>query len=209
MKPFLIFGAGGHAKAVIEAARASNNAPDLIADDDPRASSFLGVPVLAANDIDKLPNGFRFVVAIGNCATRKEKFQWLCDLGGEPETIIHPRACVSSLSQIGAGTVIFPMATIDPCVSIGENSIINIGAVVGHDCRIGNHCHVSANAALGGGAVVEDCAWISLGASVQEGTTIGEGAFIAMGAMISRDVPAHHKAISPHRREAAILPIHV
>jgi sugar O-acyltransferase (sialic acid O-acetyltransferase NeuD family) len=208
MKPLIIFGAGGHAKEVIEAARASGMAVSAALDDHPTSDAILGVPIIRSSEIAREDlRLYRFVVAIGNCAVRREKFEALRDAGATPETVIHPRAYVSVSATIGRGAVILAMATVQASVAVGENSIVNVAALIGHDCRIGNHCHVSGGVSLGGSCVINDEAWVSLGASVKEGVIIGEGAFIGMGAMISRHVPAHHKAISPHRKEAAILAI--
>lgn len=202
---FLIYGAGGHAKAVIDAAIESGSFPDAILDDHPTVDRLLGIPVFQTSSI-VLPPEFRFHVAIGNCKMRKEKFEFLRSLGGIPATVIHPFSSVSRFSEVGVGTSILHGAVIDPCVKIGDNCIVNDGAVIGHDSIIGNHAHVSANVALGGSCRVGECAWISLGASIQEGTRIGDRAFIGLGAMISRDVPADYNAISPHRKEAVFFP---
>lgn len=207
MKPLLIFGAGGHAKAVIATALASGVLPDLVAADGSREKSFLGIPFLPAEDVAHIEGGFRFIVAIGNSSIRRQRFDWLLSVGGEPLTLVHPRASVSEYVEIGRGSVIFALAHIDPCVSIGENCILNAGAMIGHDSIIGDDCHISVNACLGGGCHVGRGAWVSIGAAIKEGVRIGEESFVSLGAILSHDLPAKHKAISPHKREAIILPI--
>jgi len=206
MKPLLIFGAGGHGRAVIGAAIESGLKPDLISDDHSDAKSMLGFPLLSSDDVRSL-GAFRFVVAIGTSSIRRAKFDWLVSLGGEPETIIHPRASVSPFACVGKGSVIFSLAHLDPCVEVGENCILNVAAHIGHDSIIEEDCHISANTVLGGGCIIKRGATINLGAIVNVGVTIGEYSELAMGALVSKDVPPHYRAISPHKKEAILLPI--
>jgi sugar O-acyltransferase (sialic acid O-acetyltransferase NeuD family) len=204
MNPLIIFGAGGHGKCIINAALLSRECPALVIDDAPKCAELLGVPVVRSYCPKQ---GFRFVVAIGHSETRREKFDLLVSYGGLPATIIHPAASVADGSEIGDGTVVLSGATIDPSVTVGENCIVNVGAIIGHDCTVGNDCHISGNASVCGGVTIGEGVWVGVGAIIKEGVTIGDGAYIAMGALVTHDIPPHHKAISPHRKEAMILPI--
>src|SRR5436853_3114459 len=132
MHPLLIFGAGGHAKSVIAAAKSAGKAPDFIADDSAAAEGFMGVPILPVAEIRTLRSPFRFVVCIGDNSVRREKFEWLRSLGGEPETIIHAHASISEENVIGPGSVFFNLAATGPYFAVGETSIVNGGAVVVH-----------------------------------------------------------------------------
>lgn len=202
MKPLLVFGAGGQAKSVIATIHATGRSLDLVSVDGRHDSTFLGVPVIPASKVHALRGGFRFIVAIGDCATRRAKFDWLLSLGGEPETLIHPRANVSEFVEIGRGSVVFSMAHIDPCVSIGENCIVNIGAMIGHDCIIESHTHVSGLVVLSGGTHIGEGAWIGAGTSTRELSKVGAGAYIGAGSVIVRDIPARHVAFgNPAHRQ--------
>lgn len=205
MNPLLIFGAGGQAKCIANAAIQGGESPFAFLDDNPKSATLFGLPVLFTETFSP-PTQFRFIVAVGNPVFRREKFDWLKRLGGEPATIIHPDASVSLLSEIGPGTIVFANAMLDPCVSIGENCIVNCGAMIGHDSVVENDAHVSAGAIVGAMSRIGRGAFVGIGAMVNPATTIGEFAYIAMGAMISKDVPPNMKAISPHRKEAVLLP---
>ena len=202
--PLYIFGAGGHAKCVIEAARLSNLQPSAVLDDHPRVDSLCGLHVFRAADFP-LAKPFRFIVAIGNCAIRRQKYELLLAAGGQPQTVIHPRAYVSPSAQIGEGSVLLHFSTVDADSIIGENCILNIGSIVGHDCRVDDHSHISANVAIGGGCHIKQGSWLSLGASIKEGVTIGEESFVGLGGMISHNVAPHKKAICPNRREFVVM----
>ncbi len=205
--PLYIFGAGGHGRVIIDTAMECNDRPSIVLDDHPHAANLFGIQIFSAVDFPFEP-GFRFVVAIGDPAVRREKFEWLLGKGGLPATIIHPAASVSKQSTIGRGTLVFARAIIDPSVTIGENAIINAGAIVGHDSVICDDAHVSGGALVGANARVGQATFVGLGAIVSSGVKVGDGAFIAMGALVSHDVPDRFKAVSPHRREAILAPIH-
>lgn len=207
MKPLLIFGAGGHAVVVISAANAAKDPPDLVIDDDPKSAKVMGIPLLCASELANFEKPFRFVVAIGDPVIRRNKTDWLISLGGEPISVIHPRANVSEQVSIGPGSVLFPLSHCDPCVSLGIGTILNAGALVGHNSQLRDYVHIAGNSLVGGRCHIGNNVWIGMGAHIKDGVTIGDDCFIAMGALVSHDIPPNHKAISPHRKEAIVLPI--
>lgn len=202
--PFYIFGAGGHAKCVFNAAIESRIEPSAFIVDHPNQNRLFETPIL---DVSRISGEFQFVVGIGDFKIRREKFNLLRFLGGVPVTIIHPAASVSRYATIGAGTVILSRAMIDPSVRIGENAIINVGALIGHDCIVEDDAHVSAGAVVGAMSHVGVGAFVGIGALINPGVDIGRECFIAMGALVNHDVPAFKKAISPNKRECLITEI--
>ena len=72
-KPFYIFGAGGQGRCILNAALEAGYRPSAFLDDHPQASDLLGVPIFGAAGFPFEP-GFRFVVGIGDCERRREKF---------------------------------------------------------------------------------------------------------------------------------------
>ncbi len=187
--PFYIFGAGGHAKCVVDAARLMGIAPDAAMVDDPSARSVLGVPIFTPADLLR-GTPFLFTVAIGDCAVRRARFETLLGAGGVPQTVIHPRAFVSSCARVGEGSVVFANAALDPDVTVGANCILNLGCVVGHDCRVGAHSHVSGNCSLSGGSILGEEVWFGIGSCTIQQVRIGERAMIGAGSVVTRDIPA-------------------
>lgn len=112
--PFYIYGAGGHAREVIEAAILSGLRPAGVLDDHPCAESMFAIPIFNAREFS-FPHAFRFVVAIGATEVRREKFLLLKSHGGEPIAIMHPRAYVS------------------PSAIIGDDTFVGMGALISHN----------------------------------------------------------------------------
>ena len=95
-----------------------------------------------------------FFVAIGKNKERSEIIEWLKEYNLNIETLIHPRAIVSKLSSLAAGTCVMASATINPGSTIKEGVIVNTSASIDHDCLINNFVHISPNCTLSGGVKV-------------------------------------------------------
>ena len=192
-------GAGGHAKAVIEAIQLSG-AHEVVGllDRDPalKGQFVLDVPVLGGDELlpglkaKGIGGVFIGVGSVGDAAGRVRLYEQAVAQGLEVVVVTHPAAVVSPSASVGAGTVVLARAVINPGASLGVNVIINSGAVVEHDCTIGDHAHIATGACLAGGVRVGDRAHVGVGASVKQGIAIGSGAIVGGGAAVVEDVPA-------------------
>lgn len=189
---FIVFGAGGHAKVIVESLRAARPGGEItVLDDDPGATSrtLLGLPIagtrawLAAN-WPEAP----VVPAIGRNALRAEFLRWLAAVGRNPATIVDPGARLSPSATVGPGAFLAPSATVNAETVLAEGTIVNTGATIDHDCRIGRAAHIAPGAHLCGGVEVGEEALIGAGAVVIPGIRIGRGAVIGAGAAVTRDV---------------------
>ena len=192
-------GAGGHAKAVIEAIQLSG-AHEVVGllDRDPalKGQLVLDVPVLGGDDLlpglkaKGIGGVFIGVGSVGDAAGRARLYEQAVAEGLDVVRVTHPNAMVSPSASVGAGTVVLAQAVINPGATVGVNVIINSGAVVEHDCAIGDHAHIATGACLAGGVRVGDRAHVGVGASVKQGIAIGNGAIVGAGAAVVDDVPA-------------------
>jgi len=182
-----LFGAGGHAKVVIDILRAKDFRIEAVYDDAPQTARLLDIPVLPSpSGVFDIPSGC--IISIGDNHARKRVSE---RLRVKFLTAIHPRAVVSPYAGVGEGSVIMAHAVVGPAAEVGMHCIINTGAVVEHDCRIGDFVHISPGAVLAGGVTAGEGAHVGTGAAVIQGVTIGRWAVIGAGAVILRDVPDH------------------
>ena len=189
-------GAGGHAKSVLDAALSSGRFEVVaLADDDPShaGSEVLGVPVVAADELERLradgvTHAFLGIGAVGDNEPRGRAFERLLDAGFDLPAIVHAAAHVSPSAQLGRGVVVLAGAVVNADALIGDNVILNTGAIVEHDCRIGADVHVAPGATLGGHTVVGDGAHVGIGATLLQGLRVGNGALVAAGAVVVEDV---------------------
>ncbi|MNQ93431.1 putative acetyltransferase EpsM [compost metagenome] len=188
-RTLLVLGAGGHGKAVAEAALLSGDWQRVMFVDDrwPELRESFGLPVVAniAGLAEVARQADAAIAAVGNNALRD---QWLSAIrlaGLTPATVIHPRACVSTSARIGAGTAIMAMAMIGVDVQIGEGAIVNAGAVVDHDASLGDLAHLGVGVSIAGGVRVGACAWLQAGCCAGYQVAVPDGALYGPGTALS------------------------
>lgn len=103
-------------------------------------------------------------------------------------TLVHPRAAVSSHTQIGHGVHINSNVTIGAGVVVGDHVTFGPGCIVGHDTVIEEYSIIAPGAILSGFVRVGRNSYIGAGAMIRQCLTIGEGCLIGMGAVVVRDV---------------------
>lgn len=200
----LIFGAGGHAKVVMDAVRTvENEASFLLADKDPQKTGRLvaGVSVVCATEVRDVEF---FHVAIGGNIARQNETAALCAQGLRPRLVIHPRAYVSASSRIGEGCFVAANAVIGPDAQLGQGCIVNHGAVVDHECVVGEFSHVAPNATLGGQVKIGARVLIGAGANILPGMTIGDDCVVGAGAVVTMNLAGGDTYVGmPARRRKA------
>ena len=193
MNGLLIIGAGGHGKVIADIASALGRWNQIAFVDDkyPDLTQVLDWPVIGAMENfrdhrEEYPDIF---VAVGDNAMRQKITNWTEEAGFHLPTLIHPRAAVSRLAVIGAGTVINSQSAVNANAKIGKGCIVNTGATVGHDCVLGDFVHVAPGASLAGETVIGEACWIGMRSAVIEQLTVGKGVVVGAGAVVLSDVP--------------------
>ena len=170
----VIFGAGGHAKVVVDTCRSTGLWRPVVCLGESRWIDVGGVPVEAESGALRWLEGgvSRAVVAIGNNRVREKVGEAAIRAGFELITIVSPFTYVSQTAVLGAGTVVMAGAVIQVEAIVGAMSIVNTGASIDHECRLGRAVHVAPHATLCGNVVAGDRAWIGAGSTVIEGMQI-------------------------------------
>lgn len=182
---FIIIGAGGHGKAVAEAAILSGLAENIVFIDDafPDQHSAGAWPIISAThqlaDIDF--QSALVIVAIGNQSVRARLVQQLTGLGAKLTTVIHPRAWVSNAAVVGSGTAIMAGAIVGTGAVVGQAAIINANATVDHDCHLGDYAHLGVGVQLAGGVKVGAHAWLQAGVCAGYRVCVLESTVVAPG----------------------------
>lgn len=197
----LLFGAGGHARVVADAALMSQAWSRVLASDrDPaRCMGELlpGVPVLAVSDAGRMDAVVH--LAIGSHAAReREAAFWGHD---RLVTVVHPLAVLSRFASLEAGCFLAAGAIVGPGARVGLATIVNHGAVVDHDVQVGAFSHIAPNASLGGGVSIGRRVLVGAGAVVLSGLKVVDDVVIGAGAVVREAllVPGTYEGV-PARR---------
>jgi sugar O-acyltransferase (sialic acid O-acetyltransferase NeuD family) len=200
----IIYGAGGHAKAVMEMVQAIGAFRIAGIIDDNAAltgNSVLGIPVLGTRDVlpQLVEKGVRLaangVGGIIDINIRMKLFELLTGYGFAFPILRHPRATVEPSAQIYDGVQVFANAYVGSSAILHEKCMINTGAIVSHDCEIGSFTHIAPGAMLAGHVHVGEKALVGMGVTTMIGIKIGSGARVGNGAVLLADVP--ERAIVP------------
>lgn len=188
-----ILGAGGHAKVVIQTAKAAGFSPVALYDDniDRHGKNIFGIPIVG--NIDQAQKSGRpSVIGIGDNLVRKQygeslSLPWV--------TLIHPTAFVDPTATVGEGTVIVAGAVVQVESTIGKHVIVNTSASVDHDALIGDYVHIAPGCHLSGGVTVNEGVLLGVGASVKPCMKIGAWSTIGVGSAVVSSIPEHVTAM--------------
>ena len=194
----LVYGGGGHGKALIDLVRAlgAYRLVGVVDDGLPAGSAVLGAPVLggvgtlaelAARGVRLAVNG---VGGIGNVAVRLKVFEALRLAGMTCPALVHPTAWVEPSASLDAGVQVLAQSYISSAAQVGFGTVINAGVVVSHDCKLGRVVNLSPGAMLAGGVELDDFVQVGMAATINLGIHVGQGARIGNGATVKADVPA-------------------
>lgn len=190
----IIFGAGGHAKVVIETARKCGYRPVVIYDDNLKTNGaeVAGVPVKGSIvELNHELFGQAFI-AIGSNRVRKMIFNRFKNLSWP--TLLHPAAYVSPAAQTGCGTIVCAGAVVQPDVVIGSQVIINTSASIDHECVIGDFAHVCPGCTLAGGSQVGEGTMLGTASCMIPLIRVGGWCEIAAGSVVVRNLADNMKA---------------
>ncbi len=194
-EPVVVFGAGGHARVVIDALRAAGAFTPIAALDPQVQGELDGVPVRGGDETAAalLAEGVGVAVigigSVGDPAARRRVHDEAVRLGFTLPAIVHPGAHVAATARLGAGCFVAAGAVVGPLATLGDGVIVNSNAVIDHECRVGAFAHVAPGAAVSGGVDIGDAAHIGTGAAVVQGVRIGARAVVGAGAAVVVDVP--------------------
>jgi len=193
-KGVCIYGAGGHARVIVDILISERKKVLGFIDDDPAkwGKNNFGYEVIGYDAFLEQREGMGFwvIIGIGDHVVRKRVAANM-EIAGKAQfdTAVHSSAVIGINTSIGQGTVVMAGAVINCGSTIGQHVIINTGASIDHDCKIDEFVHVSPGAHLGGGVVIGAGSWIGLGALIINNCRIGRNAIVGIGAVVIRDIP--------------------
>jgi sugar O-acyltransferase (sialic acid O-acetyltransferase NeuD family) len=193
----LVYGGGGHGKALIDLIRTLHvyHVVAVIDDGIPVGEKILGIEVLGGAEMlaNLYDQGVHLAVnavgGIGNLPVRLKVFERLAEAAFVCPTLVHPSAVVEPSARLAAAVQVMPLAYVGSEAEVGYGAIVNTGAIVSHDCRVGNYANLSPGAILAGEVQIGSGALIGMGATVNLRAKVGSRARVGNGATVKSDVP--------------------
>ncbi|GAA4311533.1 acetyltransferase [Compostibacter hankyongensis] len=182
-----LYGAGGHAKVVIDVLKSTNKKIIGLIDDNVSNSSLWGYPIYRSIKDLRSTIDYSLIISIGNNQVRKRIAENLTGLFFI--NAAHISAALSDSCIVKEGTVIMPNVSVNADAKIGRHVILNTNSSIDHDCIIEDFVHLSPNVALSGKVYVGEGTHIGTGASVIPEVKIGRWTTIGAGTVIIRDIP--------------------
>ncbi|UFT98885.1 acetyltransferase [Radiobacillus kanasensis] len=195
---YILIGAGGHSKVVVDILIAQNKSIIGFVDDNAE-DSFLNYPILGKiEDMDRINKAHpsaKYLITIGNNELREKILKNLYPFNISFGEAIHPSAQLGSNVQVGVGTVIMPSVVVNHSSKIGNHAILNTGSTVDHDCDIGDYVHISPGVHLAGNVKIRMGTHIGIGSNVIQGIVIGERTVVGGGSVVIRNIDDHVVAV--------------
>lgn len=197
-KKIIILGTGGNCIDILDAINEINQIKktyEIIGflDDDMNKweKDYYGVKVLGGLIKAKEFRNTYFVNGIGspNNFWKKEIILKKLDIPLECfETIIHPTAFVSKLSNIGKGTVILQNTTIASNVYVGNHVIILPNCAINHDDIIEDYVSIASGVCVSGGVIIKESSYIGSGSTLIGNIIVNKNTLIGMGSVVLKNV---------------------
>ena len=185
---FILIGAGGHAKVVVDAIVAGGGRVAAYAD--PNPAPWLEAEHIADDDITTTNAGWRIAMGLGGTTpdalgARLRLFDTAAS-GREAPPIVHPSATVSPGAELASGTIVLAKAVVQPSAVLERGVIVNTAAIVEHDCRVGAGAHIAPRATLLGEVAVGECAMIGAGAMLLPRVRVAENQLVLATKVVRR-----------------------
>ncbi|KAA6340353.1 putative acetyltransferase EpsM [termite gut metagenome] len=183
-----MYGAGGHAKVILDILKSNHIAVLEIFDDNPDLTEFMGIPISHSEVLSPV------IVSIGNNKIRKIIVDKLKGVEYSPAVFAHS-VIKSNYATIEEGTVVMQGAIIQSSVKIGKHSIINTRASIDHDCVLQDYVHIAPGVILCGNVQIGEGSFIGAGTTIMQGIRVGKWSVIGAGSVVLKDIPDHVTAV--------------
>jgi len=179
---WIIFGAGGHGKVILDILQELDGSREVILLDDNPTPPVQKPPLV----LPELP----VFHGVGDLQVRRE-LQTQRYPTANWALVVANTAHVARPAWIYLGAQILNYAYVGPDTIIHDGCIINNHASVDHDCDVGAFCHIAPGAVLCGNVLVGKNTLIGAGSVVIPGVHIGVNCVIAAGSKVLHDIPSN------------------
>jgi sugar O-acyltransferase (sialic acid O-acetyltransferase NeuD family) len=197
----VVVGAGGFGREAMDAVQAANavsGGPAWrlvgVLDDAPSPANLARLADRAVPYLGRVADWLahrlpaHYLLAIGSPSARAMLASRFQSAGLTPALVVHPRATLGSLVQLGPGVVICAGVQVSTNVRLGAYVHLNPGAVIGHDAVLEDFVSVNPGAVVSGECRIASKALVGANATVLQRLTVGAASTVGAGACVTRHV---------------------
>jgi len=182
----ILYGAGGHAKVVIDCLKANRIDCKGLFDDNPQSLYTYGkYKILGNYQTSVLPEEL-LLICVGDNYARLHISK---KINHRFARLVHPNACVSPTNQLAEGCQVMAMAVLQAKSVLQQHVIVNTGAIVEHECYIGPFVHLAPSSTICGESLVGEGTFVGPGAVVARGVHIGRWCILGAGTVVTESIP--------------------
>lgn len=115
--------------------------------------------------------------------------------------VIHPKALISTLANIGYNVLIMGGSVVTGNAKIGNHTCLLPNSVVHHDSVVGDYTLVGSGVVIAGNTVIGKNCYLGSGTNIINGVSIGEKTLVGMGSNVINSVPANSKIVGNPARK--------
>ena len=199
-KNCVVFGAGPHARVIIDILRddSSLNVVGIIDSKLNIGQEFYGLPIIGRqDDLKNLSEANKFlsgIVAIGDNFLREKVVKEIVSQIPNFEFVnaIAKSSQVSQSVKIGHGNVFMHGAIVNSESQIKNHCIVNTNSTVEHNCRLEDFSSISPGVTLGGFVEINSYSAIAIGCTVFDRLTVGSNVVVGGGSLVVNDLESNY-----------------
>lgn len=196
-KVLYIYGASGLGREIAQLVEDINGEGDnwfcRFLDDDPVKHGTWVAGYEVAGDwriLEQTQESSQVVIAVANPLQKRRIVERIRHFHVSFPSLVHPRAYVSTRSQIGEGTIVQAGCILSVENRVGNHVFLNFNVVIGHDVIVGDYSSLMTGTVLSGGVMLEEGVYAGTSVTILPSLILGRGCVVGAGATVIRDVPA-------------------
>lgn len=203
-KKFVIIGAGGFAREVLDIFEACNAAGSayevlgyLVEKPYGQPGTIInGKPILGDIDwLSKHASEAQVICGVGDPAVRKRLVDTAHSQGASFGSVIHPSAILTQRVNMGEGIVIAAGCIFTNQIRVGDHVHVNLGCTVGHDTELKDFSTLAPGVHVSGRVTIGEGCYLGSGVNIVDRITVGAWSVIGAGSVVIADIPPHTTAV--------------
>ena len=195
MKSILIFGAGGHAKVIVDIIEKQGkfNIAGFIDEYRDKNAVIMGYKVIgdesSLQDIVLSYKIYGGIIGIGDNSIRAEVRDKVIKVIPNFKFVncIHPKSILGKDVTLGEGNVVMAGAIINSSSRIKNHCILNTNSSIDHDCSMSDFSSIAPKVSVGGNVKIGDYSAIGIGTNIFHSVNIGYNCIIGGGSLVCDD----------------------